>query len=222
MVDLEQKPTIKVIIFDLGSVVYTTDWNGLNENFRSKFGFDIRPFKSESMGVLKEKIIGIFKDAIVGRTCIRDAVICLGKKENAEEIISYYKQYYAKNKVLNLHMVAIINKLKRGYSVFALTDTNKEHYEADEESGLFDLFDDVFASHILGKRKTDITIFHDLVQKIGFKPEECLFIDDIEEHIENARKVGMKAIHYTDFPNMDKFVEELNSMLKISLTLRKI
>ena len=47
---------IKAIIFDLGGIVYATDWGGLNKKFRDKFGFDIRPFKSEDMGEMKEKV----------------------------------------------------------------------------------------------------------------------------------------------------------------------
>ena len=206
---------IKAIIFDLGSVVYKTNWAGLNNDFREKFGFDIRPFKSKTMeSSLKEKIISMYKDAIVGKSSIRDVAIYLGHEKDADKIIAYYKKSYFLNKILNKKMLEIIKRLKKDYTLYAITDINKEHYEADQEGGLFDMFEKVFASHLIGKRKNDIAAFHEVLKKIDFKPEECLFIDNLENNVDNAKATGMKVICYPDFPNMGNFKKELDHVLK--------
>ena len=202
---------IKAIIFDLGGVVYKTNWDGLNKDFRDKFGFDIRPFKSKDL-VNDKNLIGIFKDSIIGKTCVRDAVIYLGYENKADKIIKYYKKFYFKNKILNTKMIKIIKKLKKKYPIFVISDINKEHYESDKERDFFDLFERVFPSYELGRRKEDISIFRDTIKEIGFKPEEILFIDNHLPNIENAKEVGMNTILYDSFPETAKFKEELKNV----------
>ncbi|MBI2449828.1 HAD-IA family hydrolase [Candidatus Pacearchaeota archaeon] len=202
---------IKAIIFDLGGVIYITNWDGLNRDIRNRFGFDIRPFKNEIL-VKDKDLINIFIDAVIGKTCIRDAVIYLGHEDTADEIIRFYKKHYTKNKILNKEMISVIKKLKKKYHIFSITDTNKEHYEADKEDNLFNLFEKVFASFELGRRKEDISVFGDVIKVIGFKPEEILFIDNHMPNIENAKEMGMVTIYYEDFPKITKFKRELKNV----------
>ncbi len=197
---------IKVIIFDLGGVVYITDWNRLNKKFKDKFGFDIRLLKNEH-------VAKIFKNANIGKASVKDVAIYLGHKDQSSEIIEYYKKCYFNSKILNKEMLNLIKELKKKYRIFAITDTNKEHYEADKEGGLFNDFEKTFTSHQLGRKKDDISVFRDIVKEIGFKSEETLFIDDLLSNIENARKIGLNTICYTDFPKIDKFKEDLKKIL---------
>ena len=197
---------IKAIIFDLGGIVYVTDWGGLNKKFRDKFGFDIRLLKNKD-------VAEIFRNANIGKSSIKDVAIYLGHKDKLNEIIEHYKNSYFSSKILNKEMLNLIKSLKKKYKIFTITDTNKEHYEADKEGGLFNDFEKVFASYQLGRKKDDISVFRDVLKEIGFKPEEVLFIDDLLPNIENARSIGLNTIHYTDFPKMDKFNEELKNIL---------
>jgi len=197
---------IKAIIFDLGNVIYRTNWDGLNKMFRKKFGFDIRLLKDK-------RVYKIFKDAKIGKASTKDVAVYLGHTDKVKEILKYYKKCCFDNKILNKGMIKIIKKLRNKYPIYVMTDTNKEHYESDKEGGLFDLFEKVFSSHDMGKLKTDKSFFEDITKGIGFSPEELLFIDDRLENIENAKEIGMKTIHYTDFPKIAKFKEKLKNAL---------
>lgn len=203
---------IKAIIFDLGGVVYKTNWRGLNRDFRNKFGFDIRPFNNE--GLINDKyLIDMYNDSIVGKTSMKDIAIYLGHKNKVDEIIRYYKKFYFNNKILNEEMINIIKKLGNEYSIYALTDINKEHYEADKEGNLFSLFKSVFTSYEMGRRKEDISVFRDVIRDIGLKPGEILFIDNHKPNIDNAKKIGMETIYYTKFPKVTEFREKLKRIL---------
>lgn len=198
----------------MGSVVYRTDWDKLNKQFKDKFGFDIRLFNNE-------KLIEIYNNTNIGKATMKDMAIFLGHEKDADEIAEYYRKFYFNSKIINKDMLKVINNLKKEYPIYVITDTNKEHYESNKENGIFSNFKKIFASHELGRRKEDISVFRDVIKEIKFKPEEVLFIDDHLPNIENAKEVGLKTIHYKDFPKMDKFNEELKKILREDLPFRK-
>jgi putative hydrolase of the HAD superfamily len=63
---------------------------------------------------------------------------------------------------------------------------------------LFDLF---ISSAVVGTRKPDREIYLTACTKLGSQPQNCLFLDDNEENILGARKVGMQTIHWLDRQN---------------------
>jgi len=46
-------------------------------------------------------------------------------------------------------------------------------------------------------RKPDPGIFHHAAEEIGVPPEYCFFIDDLEENVLGAQRVGMDGYHFT-------------------------
>lgn len=56
--------------------------------------------------------------------------------------------------------------------------------------------------------KPDPGIYLYLFQTYGLKPEECFFIDDLEDNIEAGRKLGMDGIVFTgDTEKVKKFIQ---------------
>jgi HAD superfamily hydrolase (TIGR01509 family) len=39
-------------------------------------------------------------------------------------------------------------------------------------------------------------IYFDALSKLGVRPPECVYVDDIEQYADAARELGMTAIHY--------------------------
>jgi HAD superfamily hydrolase (TIGR01509 family) len=52
-------------------------------------------------------------------------------------------------------------------------------------------------------------IYLDMLEKIGFSPEECVFVDDLEENISGARRLNLHAIHYTGHEDLVSSLAEL-------------
>jgi len=50
--------------------------------------------------------------------------------------------------------------------------------------------------------KPDSRIYMLACQKLGVKPEECVFIDDTEENVLAANKLGMVGLVYKDYPSL--------------------
>ncbi len=48
-----------------------------------------------------------------------------------------------------------------------------------------------------------------MLRKIGRKSEECLFIDDNEENVKGAEKVGIKAIQGENFLQLQEELRKI-------------
>jgi putative hydrolase of the HAD superfamily len=72
-----------------------------------------------------------------------------------------------------------------------------------------DLFDVIVLSAAVGMRKPDTDIFTSTAERLGVKPPECVFVDDLEENVEGARAAGMRAILHRDARSTIPKLEEL-------------
>lgn len=196
-------------MFDLGSVIFKVDWIKLNEAFFKKFG--ISTLIRSQYG---EKIQKIYDDTLIGKKKMSDVFeeICKEKKAkyNVQELCNFYKEEYKKNKSINREIIEFIKKLKKKYKIVCFTDTNDLHFEAHQEQGILDLFDEKFASHLIGMRKKDSEVFERVLKELGVFPEEVLFIDNNQKNISSASSLGIKTILF-------KNAKELEKKLKILL-----
>jgi putative hydrolase of the HAD superfamily len=53
-------------------------------------------------------------------------------------------------------------------------------------------------SHEEGVEKPDRLIYEVTWQRLGIRPEEMVFLDDVEEYVAGARELGIPAILYED------------------------
>lgn len=58
--------------------------------------------------------------------------------------------------------------------------------------------ENIFLSGFEQEIKPDPNFFRSLLHKANLKPEECIFIDDQEENVRAARKLGFTAIHFKE------------------------
>ena len=107
----------------------------------------------------------------------------------------------------------LVRGLKRaGYRVYYLSNWTKEWYEHLTENGVMDFLKNMdggvfsFDVHIA---KPDPAIYQILLKKYQLDPGRCLFIDDSQANVDQARKEGMSAFLFTDYTDM---TEKLSSL----------
>lgn len=92
-----------------------------------------------------------------------------------------------------------LNLKDKGFQVYLLS--NLAEYNKDAIQMKFDNFftlsDGNFFSYKLGLLKPDPEIYLNVCKQIGISPEQSVFIDDLPENIEGAKKVGMQAIRFS-------------------------
>jgi len=84
--------------------------------------------------------------------------------------------------------------LKRKYKLAVINNGNSIALKYWKEKFDFSIFDFYINSAIKGVKKPDPKIYLLACEKLNVKPEECLFMDDLLENIESAKKLGMETI----------------------------
>lgn len=70
-------------------------------------------------------------------------------------------------------------------------------------------FDDTVLSSDVMLTKPDTEIFRLAAERLGFRPDECIMIDDRRDNIEGAERAGMHAILHLSTPHTIHSVQEL-------------
>jgi len=91
----------------------------------------------------------------------------------------------------------IIEQLKSNSRVVCGTNTIDSHYYYLLNQGSYEIFDEVYASTLMGISKPNPDFYRYILKKEGVKPENTVFIDDTEENILSAQKIGIKSILFT-------------------------
>ena len=94
-----------------------------------------------------------------------------------------------------------INALKEaGFRLYCITNFTPAGYEQCYDCISFvEKFDGCVFSFREGVVKPDPEIYNRLLKRYDLKPEECAFIDDTEENVISARKLGMAGIVFTGY-----------------------
>jgi putative hydrolase of the HAD superfamily len=100
----------------------------------------------------------------------------------------------------------LLKSVKKNYHTFLLSNTNEIHIEyftkgivqAFGRDVLPEMFDKLYYSHSVKLRKPNVEIYQYVLKDAGLKPWETIFVDDLKENIEAARKAGILAYHLED------------------------
>jgi putative hydrolase of the HAD superfamily len=109
-----------------------------------------------------------------------------------------FKEIYFEALDSNPPMIELMRELKdEGYQMAMLTNNVRE-WEPLWRSMLpvDEIFETVVDSAFVGCRKPESRIYRLTLERIGRRPEECLFVDDVLVNCEGASKTGLRAVHF--------------------------
>lgn len=72
-----------------------------------------------------------------------------------------------------------------------------------------DMFDVVVISGEVGLRKPEPAIFHLTTERLGLRPEQCVFVDDLRHNVEAAAALGWVGVHHTSYAETAAELEAL-------------
>lgn len=119
---------------------------------------------------------------------------------------------------------AELEKLRRTYNLYVLSNTNETHlnwihrylireYNIAQFESTY--FDKVYYSHLVGMRKPDMAIFTHIMSNTGIDPAETLFVDDNFDNITAGKLAGLHVHHHN--PEFEIF-DILPDILKVANT----
>jgi HAD superfamily hydrolase (TIGR01509 family) len=184
------------IIFDLGGVILNLDPLATQKAFEALGLTDFEKHFTTS------RQTGLFDDFDCGR--ISENEFRAHLKKFLPETVSEKDIDNAWNAMLldlPKERLELLEALGKKYRLFLLSNTNEIHVTAfssylNKTFGFNDFssyFERWYYSCRIGKRKPDAEIFQFVLNENGLNPEETLFIDDSPQHVEGAKKVGIKS-----------------------------
>jgi putative hydrolase of the HAD superfamily len=185
---------IRTVISDLGRVVLWFDNNIFLRKLAECAGKPFADVKATVHGDLE--LFRRFDGGVVTPYEVFERVTGLVGAD-----ISYAAFFEMYNDIFSLNAPAIdvLAQVKAaGYKTLLLSNTDPERFafvRTRFPEILF--FDDYVLSYELKLLKPDPAIYLAAVRLAGASPQECVFIDDMEENIAGAVATGLAGIHYT-------------------------
>ena len=187
-----------VIVFDLGNVLIPVDpertVRRLNER-QAGLGDLVKRLIVENPEWQKNLEVGAWsKERFLEKIVPR-----LDGALTGEEVCEYYSEIFE----LNDDVIALLPKLKKNYPVFLLSNTNEIHQKYGwEKYDFIRLFDEVILSNEVGSAKPDAAIYREAEKRSGKPAAEHLFIDDLIENVEGAKRVGWDAVLFRGYDDL--------------------
>jgi epoxide hydrolase-like predicted phosphatase len=185
------KPAIRGVVFDFGGVIHSFNF-GLF--FRRIGGRTERTFEEMASLVAGSDLPRRYElGEISSGEFYRGMADLCGLRASEEEFVSAFVGIF--DPIAST--VSLIRALSRSYRLGLLSNTNEWHFERHIRAvEIFPLFDAVTLSYQVKAMKPSERIYKDLLRKIDLPPEECVFVDDLEENVAGARRVKIHAIRY--------------------------
>lgn len=192
---------IKAIIFDVGGVIYTGKQRA-NQYMQEKLKIDKNRWENFAVPVWEKLLIGKMTENEGMNEMANKLTIDKSKLVNTW--VSAFKIRFE----LNKNLLKIISLLKNKYKTAILSDQWIIPYRQLITPHVISVFDITVFSHEVGFRKPHQDIYKIAIEKLGVLPQECIFIDDREENLLPAKKLGMKTIL---FKNNRQLIKELKT-----------
>ena len=189
----------EAIIFDLGGVLLNIDYHKTIQAFK-KLG--IKNFDEVYTQAQQSELFNRLETGMISEDTFFQDINNIANTSFSNEDIS--QAWNAMLLDLPKHRVKLLKKMAKSIPIFLLSNTNSIHLKAFQseiemaygrKDLLEELFVETFYSHLIHARKPDSEAFHIIIDKYDLNPGKTLFIDDSEQHIIGAKKIGLHTHH---------------------------
>ncbi len=188
---------IKNIIFDYGNVIFSINFKRTQDAFEKLGVKNVEHFYAHGG---HHPIFDRFEKGEITAAEFRDGIreITGHPHLTNEQIDSTWNSLLIGVPAGNHHLLL---KLKAKYRTFLLSNINEIHLDfinaylkkEFQMEGNEGLFEKIYYSHLMGKRKPNRDIFEQIMSENNLKPEETLFIDDSPQHLKTAAEMGIQT-----------------------------
>jgi HAD superfamily hydrolase (TIGR01509 family) len=201
---------IQAIIFDFGRVISAQKPMALFRGYEEELGL--------APGVLNRVMFGSqgWQDVLVGRKTLDVYWEEIGPQlrlDTPDEIAAFRHRYFADEEI-NTGVLDLMRRLKGRYKLAVLSNSPPGLSRWLADWGILDLLDVVVCSGDEGVAKPNPAIFQLTLERLSVEPREAVFIDDSPGHVQAARELGLRAIHFT---TAEALKEELDDLLAWSV-----
>lgn len=192
----------KTIVFDLGGVLL--DWN-------PRYLYQKIFSDPDELDYFLREVCSLEWNAQMDvDKSFRDAMDDLSLKfpEYETEIRAYFPRWVEMIKGELTGTVEILRELKKaGYPLAALSNWSSETFpRVKDDYEFLAWFTPLVISGHIGYKKPDPETYQILLHELGLEAGDCIFIDDMQKNIQEAKRQGFDVIH---FSSPDQLRQEL-------------
>ncbi len=196
---------IKAIIFDCGGVIKSS------HKYEGEIALAYEISSEAVAEAIKPLMEDFWKGLISENNFWKKLSTCL-KKPVPENKNILWRKSYKETFFVYQEMIEFIKRIKKQKIKTAiLSNIAIPHLEIIKNNIDLANFDTVIFSCEVGLAKPDSKIYLLVTQKLDEKPQECIFVDDLEENLMPAEKLGMKTILAK---NPQQVIKDVSAILK--------
>lgn len=204
---------IKAVIFDVGAVLFLAK-SKKKGNLLSSFREACLLLKNVNANLeqVYEDTRDIYFKSSLGKISKKETLKRFSEKlgTSPEKTEKAFEEVYRKNTIENEKLYNYALKLKKnGYKIGISSIQFHLSKKILIPKKYYGHFDALQISCEDGLRKPDKKAFEFILKKLKTEPEESLFIDDKQENLDAAEKLGMKAIL---FKNNRQLIKDLKKL----------
>lgn len=182
---------IRAVIFDFGNVVSSFD----NGRFLARLASRSRKAPAEiEAAVYGSGLHARFEaGAVRSPGFCREAIAASGARMTVPEFVEAFTDIFDPVEGTS----DLIRRLSARYPVGLLSNTNPLHFlHHIRKSPPYPRFSAVTLSYRVRALKPDPAIYADAVGRLGLRPAECAYVDDIPAYAEGATRAGLHGIAF--------------------------
>jgi HAD superfamily hydrolase (TIGR01509 family) len=180
----------RAIIFDIGRVLIRVDISRAMDGLAD--GLSLTP--QEAWSAIEKDPYWL--DWQEGRISARDWHLHLTKRLGASLTFEQFSEVW--NRALDpnpIHPESFFEKLSKNYSLALLSNTDPIHMSHEEvRFPFFRFFPIRIYSYRVGTSKPDPLIYRAALKACNVRAEETVYIDDVPDYAQAARRLGMAGI----------------------------
>jgi FMN phosphatase YigB (HAD superfamily) len=188
------------LIFDLGNVVAFFDYTRACERLGARVGLSGEDWRQRIVERGFHPLMIQFESGRMAPEDFAREVMAMGglNLSYPDFVVAWQDIFW-----LNEPVAQLIASLKsRGYPLLLGSNTNVLHaaHFRRQFADTLNLLDHLILSHEVRSMKPDQKFYDACVTSVGMPAGSCVFIDDLAENVEGARRAGLTGLHYVNTP----------------------
>ncbi|HNV85965.1 MAG TPA: HAD family phosphatase [Candidatus Omnitrophota bacterium] len=194
----------QLFLMDLGNVLVKFDHGILARDLAKLSGRPIMAivsqFISSGLGELYDR------GKISSEEFLSEVIKSLKLPLGAEELKNLWCNIFSENP----GMESLVERIKRKYPIWVISDTNELHFEyVKEKFSVLRLVDGFILSYQVGELKPHPRLFEEALRRSRSEASKTFFADDRGELVRAASKLGFHAFRFRDAASFEKELSRL-------------
>jgi glucose-1-phosphatase len=184
---------IKAIIFDMGGVILRTNDETPRKELAECLGISFEKLKEE---VFSSDMAIKSEEGLIDKYDLWKFILKSHGHQDLVKAQEYDEKFWSGDS-LDQELLDYIKNLKKQFALGMISNAFKGAREWIESHYHFtQLFDYSVFSYELKIRKPDSRIYQFVCRKLKVQPREAIFVDDMLDNVEGAKKAGLFGIQY--------------------------